>query len=81
MIFSQGLLLELIKKGLTREKAYKLIQDSAKRVWEDGRMDLRRAALENTQIAKVLTKKEIESVFDFRYHTKNVGRIFKRLGI
>ena len=81
MVFSQGLLPQLIKKGLTREKAYKLIQDAAKKVWEDGRTDLETAVLEDPGILRYLNKKEVDSVFDYRYHTKNVKQIFKRLGI
>lgn len=81
MVFSQGLLLKLIRKGLTREKAYKLIQGAAKKVWEDGKIDLKTAVLEDSQILRHLSRKEIDSVFDYRYHTKNVKQIFKRLGI
>lgn len=81
MVFSQGLLLKLIQRGLTREKAYGLIQDAAKKVWEDDRFDLKTAVLEDQRILKHLTPGEIDSVFDYRYHTKNVKQIFKRLGI
>lgn len=81
MVFSQGLLLQLIKKGLTREKAYKLIQDAAQKVWENGSLSLKTAVLQDSRILQYLDRKEIESVFDYRYHTKNVREIFKRLGI
>ncbi|MBI2167615.1 MAG: adenylosuccinate lyase [Candidatus Omnitrophica bacterium] len=81
MVFSQGLLLKLIQKGLTRERAYRLVQDASKRVWETTDLDLKTAVLEDAGIRKVLTGKEIAGVFDYRYHTKNVKRILKRLGI
>ena len=81
MVFSQGLLLKLIQKGLTRERAYRLVQDASKRVWETADLDLKTAVLEDAGIRKVLTGKEIAGVFDYRYHTKNVKHIFKRLGI
>ena len=81
MVFSQGLLLQLIKKGLTREKAYQWIQKAAKKVWENGQTNLKTAVLEDPRILKYLTQKEIDSVFDYRYHTKNVKQIFKRLEI
>jgi len=81
MVFSQGLLLALIKKGLTREQGYKLIQEAAARVWQDGRLDLKAAVLRDARIRKYLGPKEISAVFDYRYHTKNISRIFKRLGI
>ena len=81
MVFSQGLLLKLIEKGLTREKAYKLIQEAAKRVWENGQIDLKSAVLQDDQILHYLTRSEVDGVFDYRYHTKNVKKIFRRLGI
>ena len=81
MVFSQGLLLQLIKKGLTREKAYKLIQDAAKKVWENGQMDLKEAVSKDARVLRYLSPKEIDAVFDYRYHTKNVKEIFKRLEI
>ena len=80
MVFSQGLLLRLIEKGLTREKAYALVQRCAKRVWEEG-FTLREAVLEDKQILKYLNPKEIKSVFDYDYHTKHIDHIFKRVGI
>ena len=80
MVFSQGLLLKLIEKGLTREQGYKLVQDAAKRVWDEGKT-LREAVLGSSEIKRHLNKAEIESVFDYKYHTKNVTEIFKRVEI
>jgi adenylosuccinate lyase len=80
MVFSQGLLLKLIQKGLSREKAYALVQAAAKRTWDE-KMTLREAARENAEISKTLSQKEIEDTFDYRYHTKNISKIFKRVGI
>ena len=81
MVFSQGLLLKLIERGLTREKAYKLIQEAAKKVWEDSGVDLKTAVRQDPRILRILSEKEINAVFDYRYHTKNVKQIFKRLRI
>lgn len=80
MVFSQGLLLRLIEKGCTREEAYKMVQDCAKKVWDEG-WTLREAVLEDKKILARLSKKEIDSVFNYDYHTKHVEQIFKRLGI
>ncbi|MBI3312975.1 MAG: adenylosuccinate lyase [Candidatus Omnitrophica bacterium] len=81
MIFSQGLLLKLIEKGMTREAAYKCVQDCAKKVWENNRLKLEDVALAEKRVAKVLTPAEIKEVFSYKYHTKNVPHIFKRAGI
>lgn len=81
MIFSQGLLLELVKKGLTREEGYKLVQDCAAKVWGGEGLNLKTEVLKDENIRKYLSEEEINSVFDFGYHTKNVNAIFKRLNL
>ncbi len=80
MVFSQGLLLALIKKGLDRDRAYGLVQRCAKEVWENGR-SLKEAVRKDSEITKRLSDREIEDVFDYQYHLKNVAAIFKRVGI
>ncbi len=81
MIFSQGLLLNLISKGLTREKAYEVVQKAAAQVWGNDHADLKSVALKDKEIRRYLNQKEIEGVFDYAYHTKNVDKIFTRLGL
>ena len=80
MVFSQGLLLELVKKGLTREEGYRIVQECAAKVWDQNK-DLKSVVLNGSEVAKHLSKEEIEKVFDYSYHTKNVDAIFKRLGL
>ncbi len=81
MVFSQGLLLQLVEKGLTREQGYALVQDAARRVWENPKLTLHEAVLSDPALLKVLKPSEIHQVFQYQYHLKNVGKIFKRLGI
>jgi len=81
MVFSQGLLLQLVEKGLTREEGYKLVQDAAKKLWEDETLQLEQVVLKDAKILKVLTPKEIKAVFSYDRHLKNVPVILKRAGI
>lgn len=81
MVFSQGLLLKLVSKGLTREDAYKVVQDATKKVWENGHASFEDIALKDPKILKVLGAREIKDVFSYDYHLKNVDAIFKRAGI
>ena len=81
MVFSQGLLLKLVSKGLTREEAYKRVQDATAKVWENGRSSFEEVALKDPKITKVLSAREIKDVFSYDYHLKNVDAIFKRAGI
>ncbi len=81
MVFSQALLLRLIEKGLTREAAYKLVQESAKKVWEDSKATLEEVVLADRGILKYLSPAEIKKVFQYQHHLKNIGKIYKRVGI
>ena len=81
MVFSQGLLLKLVEKGLTREEGYKLVQDAAKNLWEDETVYLEQVVLKDAKILKVLTPQEIRAVFSYDRHLKNVPVILKRTGI
>jgi len=81
MVFSQALLLKLVNKGLTREEGYSLVQNAARRVWEEEGVSLKEAVLQDGEIRRHLKEGEIESVFDYKYHLKNVDVIFKRIGI
>ncbi|MCK5181277.1 MAG: adenylosuccinate lyase, partial [Dehalococcoidia bacterium] len=80
IIFSQRVLLALIEKGLTREEAYKMVQDNAMKAWEKGKSFL--SLLEaDGRITARLSKKELNSLFDYSYYLKHVDTIFERLGL
>ncbi len=78
VIFSQRVLLALIDKGLTRKEAYKIVQDNAMKAWEKGKSFL--SLLEaDKRISPYLNKKELNSLFDYRYYLKHVDEVFERL--
>jgi len=81
MVFSQALLLKLVEKGLTREKAYALVQGAAKEVWRNNKHDFQQIVLKDRKILKHLTPQEIKKVFDYKYHLKHVKTILERVGI
>lgn len=80
LIFSQRLLLALVGKGLTREKAYKIVQRNAMqaRATEQKFSDI---VTEDPEITKKLSFDEIHDAFDIDYYLRNVKTIYKRLGI
>ncbi|GMV52437.1 MAG: adenylosuccinate lyase [Chlorobi bacterium] len=78
--FSQSVLLALVRKGCTREDAYKMVQSSAMRTWETS-VPLKQTLLENQEIAAFLTASELENIFDDRRMLKNVDLIFARCGL
>lgn len=80
LIFSQRFLLTLIGKGLSRREAYDMIQRYAMRVWSEN-VDFRAILMEDDGIGRLLTHEEIESCFDLNYYTKNIDKIYKRVGL
>ncbi|MGY0694783.1 adenylosuccinate lyase [Virgibacillus sp. FSP13] len=80
VIFSQRVLLALIDKGMTREKAYDLVQPKAMQAWET-ETHFKQLVEENEQITSKLSQDEIDDCFDYTYHLKNVDRIFDRIGL
>ncbi len=88
LVFSQRVLLELPKKGLSREESYSIVQENAMKIWEvlqqgafknaDENLFLN-ALLNDERLKKYLSEDEIKACFDYRYYTKNVGAIFKRV--
>ncbi len=80
LIFSQAVLLALTRKGLLREKAYRLVQDCAMEVWKT-KKPFKELLLQQAEIMALLSSKEIEDCFDIKIHLRNVDKIFKRVGI
>ncbi|MFA5015507.1 MAG: adenylosuccinate lyase [Actinomycetota bacterium] len=78
IIFSQRVLLELIKKGMRREDAYALIQRAALKAWND-EGDFKENLLKEKKILALLSKKELEELFDVKYHLRYVDKIIGRL--
>lgn len=80
LIFSQRVMLELIKKGLSRLEAYNILQKSAMNARESGE-HFRDVLIRNGRLREFLTEDEIEDCFDIQYHLKHVDRIFRKVGI
>jgi adenylosuccinate lyase len=77
LVFSQSLLLELVRAGLERDPAYRLVQDASRSAWESGR-PLRDVALETRGVVDALGRAGVERVFDLQHHLRHVDRIFAR---
>ena len=80
VIFSQRILLELIKKGLSREDAYKVIQKDAL-ISERKKQDFKKLLLHNRELLSYLNVKEIENCFETNYYLEKINMVFGKLGI
>lgn len=78
LIFSERIFLELIRKGLTREDAYVLVQRNAMRSWEEG-ADFKSVLLRDPDLNEKLSTHEIEQCFDLGYLLRYVDYLFKRV--
>src|SRR6516165_2776836 len=83
---SQTVLLALIRKGLTREQAYELVQRNAMETWEvkhAGRDDANfvEQLLSDPAVAKHFKKGELEKLCSLDFHFKEVNSRFKKLGL
>ncbi|MGG3853243.1 adenylosuccinate lyase [Caldifermentibacillus hisashii] len=80
LIYSQRVLLSLIKKGWVRETAYDTVQPLAMQAWEQ-QVPFRSLVESNEKIMATLSKEELADCFDYHYHLKHVDTIFERLGL
>lgn len=80
LIYSQRVLLTLIDKGLTREKAYDRVQALAMQAWEE-QTSFRGLVEQDEFVSSHLTIEEIADCFDYRHHLAQVDFIFDRLGL
>ena len=75
---SEGLMLALTQKGITREKAYKIVQKNAMQVWKTNE-DFTKILEKDPEINKLLSKKEINKILDFKHAIRRTNYIFNRV--
>ena len=78
LIFSQEVLLALIKKGITREASYALVQRNAMQVWEHQK-DFKTLLKADIEIMNLMSESEIDDLFDLEKIMKNINKVFERL--
>jgi len=78
LVFSQEMMLELIKTGISRENAYRIIQRHAKTSIAKN-IDLIKLIKNDKNITNKISEKKINSIFTYTKHFKNVNYIFKRV--
>ena len=83
---SQSVLLALIRKGLTREESYSLVQRNAMETWKtkhDGRdnADFLTQLLSDSEVSRHFKKGELEAICTTEFHYKHIESRFKKLGL
>ena len=73
------MLLKLVEKGLKREESYKLVQKNALAAWNKKDGDFKKNVLQDKEIMKNLSEKELLECFNSERHLKHVDAIFERV--
>jgi adenylosuccinate lyase len=75
LFFSQRVLTALVESGLARDEAYRLVQRTAMRAWEE-ELDFRELCRSDEEIA---SRVDLASTFDLGAYTRHVDTVFARL--
>ena len=78
LIFSQRVMLELIKHGFSREKAYSIVQKNVQNSWKKN-VPFFESLSQDSLINKKISNKELKKMFDLNYHIKRIDVIYRRI--
>jgi adenylosuccinate lyase len=78
VVFSGTVLLELARRGVSREQAYTWVQRAAMRS-HDEEFDFRMLLAEDAEVMGVLTTAELDEAFDLQHQLRHVGPIVDRV--
>jgi adenylosuccinate lyase len=78
VVFSGTVLLELARRGVSREQAYEWVQRNAMRAFHEAR-DFKALLLEDADLMAVLAPADVERAFDLDDQLRNVDAIFERV--
>jgi adenylosuccinate lyase len=80
MVYSEALLLAMVRKGADRQAAYGLVQAAAKRAWA-GERTFREALLEDPAVGEWLSADEIARAMDLDHHLAGIDATYRALGL
>lgn len=80
LVFSQRVLIALIGAGMSREKAYRIVQRNAMTAWREEKQ-LRDLLGSDPDVRAVMTTSGLDELFDYQYYLAHIGTAFERLNI
>lgn len=80
LVFSQRVLLALVEKGITRERAYELVQRNAMECWQTSQ-PFKELLANDEDVAKLLAREELDSIFEYSHYLRHVDEIYTRFGL
>lgn len=79
-IYSGRVLVELMKKGMSRKEAYQIVQESSFKTNKEEK-HLKEVLEEKKKVKEIVKNEEIEKWFDGRYFLKHIDHIYERIGL
>ena len=80
LLFSQRTMLKLVEKGMSRDDAYKLVQNYSMKTWDE-KLDFRELISGDSQVKILLSQSDLEDLFDYKSYTKYIDEIFVKAGL
>ncbi len=81
VIFSQKVLLLLVEKGMSREKAYSLVQKNAHQAWNNENGNFKENIEGDQEIMTLVSENDLNVCFDPSIHLNNLNVIWDKLSI
>jgi adenylosuccinate lyase len=78
LVFSGQLLLDLVDRGVSREDAYRMVQNHAMRAWKQG-LNFRDLVAKDKVIRGLMSPRQIERTFNLKRQLRNIDGIFARV--
>jgi adenylosuccinate lyase len=78
LVFSGQLLLDLVEHGVSREDAYRMVQQHAMRAWRED-LNFRELVLNDKNITSRVPARQLENAFDLKRQLRNIDKIFARV--
>ncbi|HET7869283.1 MAG TPA: adenylosuccinate lyase [Actinomycetota bacterium] len=78
LVYSQGVLLALVERGMPRDDAYRIVQGAAAAAWDEGK-DFKGELQDHPDVARLLSAEDLGALFDPGRYLQNLDVVFDRL--
>jgi adenylosuccinate lyase len=78
LVYSQGVLLALVERGMPRNAAYRMVQAAAAAAWDEGK-DFQGELQDQPDVARLLSAEDLGALFDPGRYLQNLDVVFDRL--
>ncbi len=80
LIYSGRILVALVDKDISKERAYELVQRNAMQVWAT-KQDFLDLLLADREVRELISAEELRGLFDYKWYLRHIDLIFARFGL